>query len=105
MSSMLQLRDEYRVDRPPRLVVIARPTAAAIEIEFVSIIYEENIEDQIAFLSDQAEEPDVDDFSFRLLRHYASSVRNRRYHGIDFVTVHVEAHPSPQPDAGRGYGM
>ena len=52
---------------------------------------EENIEDRIAFMSEQAETPDVGEISFRLLRHYASSVRHKKYHGIDIVTVQVEA--------------
>ena len=51
---------------------------------------EENIEDRITYLSDQAETPEVNDISFRLLRHYASSVRHRKYHGIDVVSVRVD---------------
>ena len=42
-------------------------------------------------MSEQAETPDVSEVSFRLLRHYASSVRHRKYHGIDIVTVQVDA--------------
>ena len=57
---------------------------------------EENIEDRIAFMSEQAETPDVGDISFRLLRHYASSVRHRKYHGIEIVTVQVEGSRGPQ---------
>ncbi len=41
-------------------------------------------------MSEQAETPDVNEISFRLLRHYASSVRHRKYHGIDVVTVQVQ---------------
>ena len=41
-------------------------------------------------MSEQAETPDVNEISFRLLGHYASSVRHRKYHGIDVVTVHVQ---------------
>ena len=44
----------------------------------------------IAYLREQAEQPDVDDLSFRLLRFYASSVRHRKYYGINIVTVEVE---------------
>ncbi len=51
---------------------------------------EENLEDRIGYLSEQAEEPDVGDISFGLLRFYASSVRHRKYHGIDIVTVEIE---------------
>ena len=90
LSSMLQLRDDYDEDKPPRLVVIARPRAGTVEMEFLAVSPEENIEDRIAYMSEQAEAPDVSEISFRLLRHYASSVRHRKYHGIDIVTVQVD---------------
>ena len=90
VSAMLQLRDDYESEKPPRLVVLARPSTDAVELEFLAVFSEENIEDRLAYLSEQAEEPDVSDISFRLLRHYASSVRHRKYHGIDIVTVEVE---------------
>ena len=91
LSSMLQLRDDYDVDKLPRLVVIARPAADTVEMEFLAVFSDENIEDQISYMSEQAETPDVSEISFRLLRHYASSVRHRKYHGIDIVTVQVNA--------------
>ena len=91
LSSMLQLRDNYEEDRPPRLVIIAGHRAGAVELEFLAVSPEENLEDRIAYLSEQAETPEVGEISFRLLRHYASSVRHRKYHGIDIVTVHVDA--------------
>ncbi|MXY37021.1 MAG: hypothetical protein F4Y54_09745 [Dehalococcoidia bacterium] len=87
---MLQLRDDYESDKPPRLVVLARPATETVELEFLAVFSEENIEDRLAYLSEQAEAPDVSDISFRLLRHYASSVRHRKYHGLDIVTVEVE---------------
>jgi len=57
---------------------------------FLALFSEENLEDRIAYLSEQAEEPDVGDISFRLLRFYASSVRHRKYYGVDIVTVEVD---------------
>lgn len=91
LSSMLHLRDDYEGDAPPRLVLIARPAAGTVEMEFLAVFTEENIEDRLSFMSEQAEAPDVSEVSFRLLRHYASSVRHRKYHGIDIVTVQVDA--------------
>ena len=88
---MLQLRDDYQGDKPPRLVIIARPASDMVEMEFLAVFSEENIEDRISFMSEQAEATDVSEISFRLLRHYASSVRHRKYHGIDVVTVRVDA--------------
>lgn len=93
LSSMLQLRDNYVGDESPRLVVLARPQSGIIEMEFLAVSPEENIEDLLAYMSEQAEEPDVGEVSFRLLRHYASSVRQRKYYGIDIVTVQVDAQP------------
>lgn len=90
LSSMLELREDYEGDKPPRLVIIARPAAGTVEMEFLAVFSEENIEDRIAYMSEQAETPEVDDISFRLLRHYASSVRHRKYHGIDVVAVRVD---------------
>ena len=72
-------------------MVIARPAAGTVEMEFLAVFTEENIEDRISFMSEQAETPDVSEVSFRLLRHYASSVRHRKYHGIDIVAVQVDA--------------
>ena len=80
-------------DKPPRLVVIARLAAGTVEMEFLAVFSEENIEDRITYLSEQAETPEVDDISFRLLRHFASSVRHRKYHGIDVVEVRVDEQP------------
>ena len=91
LASMLQLRDDYEADKPPRLVILARPASGMVEMEFLAVFSEENIEDRISFMSEQAEAPDVSEISFRLLRHYASSVRHRKYHGIDVVTVRVDA--------------
>lgn len=90
LSSMLQLRDDYGEEAPPRLVLVARPGIGAVEVEFLAVFAEENIEDRISFMSEQAETPDVSEISFRLLRHYASSVRHRKYHGIEIVAVQVE---------------
>ena len=90
LSSMLQLRDDYEGDAPPRLLLIARPGAGTVELEFLALFTEENIEDRIAYISEQAETPEVGDIAFRLLRHYASSVRHRKYYGIDIVTVEIE---------------
>ena len=96
LSSMLQLRDDYEEEGSPRLVIIARPGVGTVEMEFLAVFADENIEDRIAFMSDQAETPDVSEISFRLLRHYASSVRHRKYHGIEIVAVQVEGSRATQ---------
>ena len=59
------------------------------ELEFVSASEGENLEDQLTYLHEPSDVPDVRDISFRLLRHYASSVRHQKYHGVDVVSVQV----------------
>ena len=91
VASMLGDRStDLGADGKRRLVVTARNQGGEAELEFVSAAEGENLEDQLAHLSEPAEVPDGRDISFRLLRHYASSVRHQKYHGVDIVTVHVE---------------
>ena len=90
LSSLLQQGDDNTADDTRRLIVVARPTSETVELEFIAVFQEENLEDRVAYLSEQAESLDETEISFRLLRHYASSVSHRKYHGIDIVTVRVE---------------
>ena len=60
-------------DHAPRLVIAAHPQNEAVNLEFMAVVEEENLEDRLAYLSEQAETPDESEMSFRLLRHYASS--------------------------------
>ena len=52
---------------------------------------EDNLEDRIAYLDERNDLPDEREISFRLLRHYTSLVRHRKYHGAEVVTVRVDA--------------
>ena len=61
-----------------------------MELEFVATTRGENIEDQMAFLTDEDALPTMDELSLRLLRYHATAVRHQKYHGVDIVTVHVE---------------
>ena len=76
--------------RGRRLTVTAHVSGSVAELEFLAASHADNLEDRIAYLSEQEEIPDEQDMSFRLLRHYASSVQHRKYHDIDIVTVRVE---------------
>ena len=73
-----------------RLIVIARPEGHGAELEFISASGGENLEDRLAYLGETPDISDGREMSFRLLRHYASSVRHQKYHGVDIVTVNVE---------------
>ncbi len=86
LSSLLGDDDE---ETPRRLIVLARPGAGMVELEFMAVLAEENLEGRIAYLSEQSESPEAQEISLRLLRHFASAVRHRKYQGIDIVTVEV----------------
>ena len=93
LASMLSLSDEDEGAEDynsPRLVIVARPQGGMVEMEFVATTRQENIEDQLAFLTDEAAVPTADDLSLRLLRYHASAVRHQKFHGVDIVTVQVE---------------
>ena len=89
LSSLLQAGSDSGAQGEPRLIVVARP-GEAMELEFLAVFDEENLQDRLAYLSDQPQVPEEAEISFRLLRHYASSVHHRKYHGIDIVTVRVD---------------
>ena len=72
LSVLLQEHEE--AETPLRLTVAARPQDNAAELEFVTSLEGENVEDHLAYLSALPPVPDERDVSFRLLLHYASSV-------------------------------
>ena len=74
-----------------RLIVSVRSQDDVVAMDLLTVSEEEqNIEDRLAYMSEEAEVHDDRELSFRLLRHYASSVHHRKYHGADVVTVKVE---------------
>ena len=81
---------EDRAEDERRLVVAARSRAEGAELEFVCASDRENLEDRLSYLADAPEIADVWEISFRLLEHYASSVRHQKYHGVDVITVTVD---------------
>ena len=88
-SLLVEDEEESSEDGPRRLIVSARTAMGGAELEFVSGSEGENLEDKLAYLGESPDIPDERDISFRLLRHYASSVRHQKYHGVDVVTVSV----------------
>ena len=48
------------------------------------------MEDYLAYLRDLPPVADEHEVSFRLLLHYASSVRHQKYNNIDIITVGVD---------------
>ena len=92
-ETLLSLVRPEDADSPDnrRLFVVARGASAAIELEFVAAVGDENLEDRMVLLGEGATAPEERDISLRLLKHFAASVRHQQYHDIDIVTVRVEA--------------
>ena len=77
-----------------RLIVAARRRGTTVEMEFMAVFDERNLEDRLAHLNDEAQAAagvEEGEISLRLLRHYASSVHHQKYQGLDIVTVQVRA--------------
>ena len=84
------VRQENEEERRLRLVAYREGSGAVLE--FVVASRDENVQDRLALLGDEAgEAPAEEEVSLRLLRRFASSVRHRQYRGMDVVTVRVEA--------------
>nr|MDE0500326.1 hypothetical protein [bacterium] len=87
LSSLLA--EEDGATQPRHLIVTARSAGDGVELEFLCGSDRENLEDRLSYVGDAPEIPDAREMSFRLLRHYASSVRHQKYHDVDIVTVNV----------------
>ena len=83
------VQSEQITEAPPRLIIQAHPEAGTVEMEFLAVFDNENLEDRLANLGEEAEGLQEGEISLRLLRHYASSVHHQKYHGLDIVTVQV----------------
>ena len=95
--SLMETGSEDKPDTPRRLSVVARPGNNLVELEFFSSLPGDNLQDRLAYMSDDA--PQENEAAFRLLTHYAQSVRHQKYHGVDIVHVTVADQPS------RGVGI
>lgn len=76
-----------------RLSATVQADGDSAEIEFVVFSHDtvgQNIEDRLAYMDSDSGLEDEQQFSMRLLSHYASSVHHRKYYGIDIVTVRVD---------------
>jgi NCS2 family nucleobase:cation symporter-2/xanthine permease XanP len=91
LAILVQETEDAADDASRRLAVTARMDGGKAEMEFVTVLEGENMEDRLSYLSELPPVPDEHEVSFRLLWHYASDVRHQKYHGLDIVTVTVEA--------------
>ena len=93
LASLQAREDESDGSEHPRLIINARPQGTTVELEFVTTTRQENVDDLLAYLTDEASVPTADDLSLRLLRYHSSAVRHQKFHGVDIVTVQVEGNP------------
>ena len=91
IAVLMQEVDAGDSDGAHRLTVSARGDAQSAELEFATTLEGENMEDQLAYLSELPPVPDEHEVSYRLLWYYASSVSHQKYHSIDVITISVEA--------------
>ena len=87
-----QKERELKDSAPQRrlLLTVKRDGHAAV-LEFVAAMGDENLQDQVTYLSKQVSESSVEnESSLRILNHLASSVRHQKYHNTDIVTIRVE---------------
>ena len=75
-----------------RLRLGVRSERGAAELEFLAVSGEGNLEDRMTLAGEHSVEIGArQDFSLRLLRHLAGSIRHQKYHDTDILTVRVEA--------------
>ena len=91
LAILMQEEDEVTAGQARRLSVAARMEDGEATVEFVTALEGANMEDRLSYLGELPSVPDENEVSFRLLRHYASSVRHQKYHGIDIISVTVGA--------------
>ena len=93
--SLIPAETDAETDAARHLLLLVRGDGRMVELEFIASSVGENLEDRLALLGQWARKSADHEFSLRLLRHYASSVRHRQYHDTDVVTVRVEADAPP----------
>ena len=93
---------EAEAERYSFLRIAATKRDGRAIVEFAAAVDEDNLEDRIAVLTEQAASlPAERDVSLRILQHHATSVLHQQYHGLDIVTVHVDP-PAAAQHGGAG---
>ena len=91
--SLLEEENDGQAEQKRRLVATIRPDSGSAELEIVVAsddAIQGNIENRIAYLGQDQALEDEQQLSFRILRHYASSVHHRKYYGVDIVSCRVD---------------
>ena len=92
MLNLAKDDEDEGAKRNRSLMATIHPEDEGAELEIVVVAdlqATENIEDRLAYLSDDLLLEDDQELSIRLLRHYTSSVEHRKYYGVDIITCRV----------------
>ena len=92
LASILQQGGDRSAADSPSLIIVARQSGTVVEMEFLAVFDEQNLEDRLAHLGEESQSAagmEEGEISLRLLKHYASSVHHQKFHGLDVVTVQV----------------
>lgn len=91
LLTLLNQDDEDGTDvQQKRLFLSAQKDNEGAKLEFLTTTSKENLQTQIALLSEQTDLARVErDVSLRLLNHVADSVHHQQYHDTDVITVRL----------------
>ena len=93
MSLLEEEESDVQAEQKRRLVATVRPDSGSAELEIVVAsddAIQGNIENRVAYLGQDQALEDEQQLSFRILRHYASSVHHRKYYGLDIISCRVD---------------
>ena len=93
MSLLEEEENDGQAEQKRRLVATVRPDSGSAELEIVVAsddAIQGNIENRVAYLGQDQALEDEQQLSFRILRHYASSVHHRKYYGLDIISCRVD---------------
>ncbi len=89
-ETLLSLIEEVDAKQSHRVQFVIKKSDTGAELEFVTTAGEENLQDQMALLTEDDTTRFAErELSLRMLKHLASSVRHQQYHNTHIVTVNV----------------
>ena len=90
---LLDMNEQAPDGEARQLVLLASPAATFVHLEFIAVAVDENLEDRLAYLSEEiegsVETTDPSAVSLRLLRHYTSRLQHQKYLGMEIITFQV----------------
>ena len=89
IASQEQVYEKADEGKLPHLTVRAYPARKYIDVDILTTLESESVESHLAIMNAMPDHFDERLLSLRLLRHYASDVRCRHYHGLTVISVRV----------------